>query len=112
LYESPEFLSFLRREMSKYAQREREREKSRNMAGELSLFTPGAEGGSEGHAENRSETTHAQRSINIQFWRPRLAAAARSSDCKRERANGPLKGHLPLAAGERVQIGRRLAIHS
>jgi hypothetical protein len=57
LYESPEFLSFLRREMSKYAHAQPEREKQKYGRGELSLFTPGAEGGSEGHAENRNKHT-------------------------------------------------------
>lgn len=58
LYESPEFLSFLRREMSKYAHTHTPRERKAEiwLGWELSLFTPGAEGGSEGHAENRNNT--------------------------------------------------------
>jgi hypothetical protein len=43
--------------MSKYAHAQPEREKQKYGWGELSLFTPGAEGGSEGHAENRNKHT-------------------------------------------------------
>jgi hypothetical protein len=55
LYESPEFLSFLRREMSKYAHAQPEREKSRNMAGVSSLYLP-QEQRAEARATLKTET--------------------------------------------------------